>query len=246
MDTGGEAPQLDPLFAGFADGYRRALEDGTAKVVGETTLEGRAATVLEFRGTVETTTVLVDSETYRPLRFFTQFDAGRRSPTWTVVKAETLPRSPAHFQLPKRSAPRPSAGVGYPGEPITIDRAAAVLGKPTLWLGDRFHGVALGSVERQRGRTEFTDGRDVDSAIVRLSYGRVRVWVASNVAGAYALGMEDGGDPPPPPGAIAITRDWGGPRDWEGELKTQGYWVRIVAPTREQLLDAARALRPLR
>lgn len=58
--------------------------------------------------------------------------------------------------------------------------------------------------------------------------------------------MEDGGDPPPPAGSIAITRGFGRSDSWEGELRSHGLYVSLDAPSREQLLAAARALRPVR
>jgi hypothetical protein len=58
--------------------------------------------------------------------------------------------------------------------------------------------------------------------------------------------MDDGGDPAPPSGSIAISRDWGGPRRWQGELRVDRFWVTLVAETRQELLASARALRPAR
>jgi hypothetical protein len=242
INTGGEPLQLDPLFAGFASGYREALEDGTAKVAGETTVDGRRAKVIEFERQVETTTVLVDAETYRPLRFYSVFDAGRRSPTWTVVHVETVARDPSQFEAPPRAAPRPTAGTASGGEDTTLAEAQRVLGRAPLWIG----AGGLESIRVTEATTEFTNGREVNGVNVHFDYGRVEVWVAANVAGAYSIGMEDGGDPAPPAGSIAVTRSRGGPRNWEGELRHDDYWVRIVTPTREQLLAAARALRPVR
>lgn len=237
--TGGAGPQLDPLFAGFATGYRDALANGTASVVGETQVDDREAKVIEFDRPIETVTVLVDAETFMPLRFYTSFDAGRRSPTWTVVHVETLPRHPSQFEAPPQGAPRPTAGTASGGEEISLEQARGALAAQPLWLGPE----GLERIRLTRAETEFTDGRKVRGVNVHFDYGRIEVWVATNLAGAYSIGMEDGGDPPPPAGSIAITRSWGGPRSWEGELRADGRWVRVVAPTREQVLDAARGLR---
>jgi hypothetical protein len=248
VDNDGLTAQLDPSLAGFTTGYRDALASGDAVVTGQSRVGDRAARLLTFTGSSgETTTVTVDAETHRPLQFFSRYPGGRRSPLFTVIAAESIARDDSLFVPPKLSAPRPTAGSVSAGEAITLVEAARALGRAPLWLGERSDVAGkLRKIELQRARTEFTDGREVDGVVVRLRYGRLQVGLASEPEGAYALGMEDGGDPAPPAGAIALTRDWGGPRRWSGELRVDGFWVTLVAETREALLRAARSLHPAR
>lgn len=243
--TNGFSPQLDPALAGFATGYRKALEDGTAREVGETKIGLRDARLLAFqRGAREVLTVAVDVETGRPLRFWSIYPGGRRSPDFEVVQIETIERSPALFAKPKLSKPRPTAGSGREPEPIELSDARAALGATPVWLGQSFRGRSLDSVELSRVAAELTDGTEVTGVVVRLSYGRIRVSMSNELAGAYALGMEDGGDPMPPPGSIAIEPDRRGPRG-QSELRAHGLYVSISAPSTTEIVDAARALRLL-
>jgi hypothetical protein len=245
--TDGFSPQLDPALAGFATGYREALEDRSAREVGKTKIGLRPVTLLAFqRGTREVLTVAVDEETGRPLRFWSTYAGGRRSPDFEVVELRTLGRSPALFRRPEPAPPRPTAGSGSKGHVIAIEDAAAAWGAMPLWLGRTFAGRPLESVELQPVSAELTDGTKVEGSVLRLTYGRIRVALGSDLAGAYAVGMEDGGDPPPPPGSIAIMRDIGGPRSWAGELRSHGLYVALGAATSVELIDAARALRPVR
>jgi hypothetical protein len=95
VGSGGE-PDADPGISSFAGGYRKALADGSAKVVGTTTYRGPRAKILRF--TFDTATVVrpsspvvsrtsqpggssedvaVDVSTYRPL-CAVERDGGRR------------------------------------------------------------------------------------------------------------------------------------------------------------------------
>lgn len=235
---------FDPLLAEFATGYRQALEDGHAREVGRTTVEGRDAVVLEIeRSKIETTTVIVDNENYRPLQFYSTYAGGRRSPTLTVVEMETLLREPSQFADPAPSRVRPTTGSGTDGEPVTFDEAERALGVRPLWLGGRFVGSSYPVVERSRMTVTLSDGRILAGAVVRLRYGRIHVAMAREPDAEFILGI-DIGEPMPSAGSIAITHDWGGPRHWAGKLRSHGFWISIVAPTRRDLLDAARSLEP--
>jgi hypothetical protein len=103
-----------------------------------------------------------------------------------------------------------------------------------------------------------TDGTKVDGSVVRITYANgARVSQAIDPAGAYALGMDDGGDPPAPPGSMAVTSDAAaaaagtrppsvhGGGHWQAELRLDGVWLTLDASSREQLLAAARALTPM-
>jgi hypothetical protein len=244
--TNGFSPQLDPGLAGFATGYREALEDGSAREVGKTKIGLRPVTLLAFqRGTREVLTVAVDEETGRPLRFWSTYAGGRRSPDFEVVELATLGRSPSLFRRPELAPPRPTAGSGSEGRTLAVEDAAAAWGAAPLWLGRTFAGRPLESVKLEQVSAELTDGTKVEGSVLRLTYGRIHVALGRDLAGAYAVGMDDGGDPPPPAGSIAITRNIGGPRGWAGELRSHGLYVALSAPTSIELIDAARSLRPL-
>lgn len=238
----GDAAELDPALAGFVNGYRDALSDGSAEVVGDSTVDGRAAKLIQFRpdagGGVQE--VAVDAETYRPLRFqHTYPPDGRRSPEWRVVSIESLPRDPSIFAPPELSPPRPAQGTALEADTIGLEKVESTLGTKPLGL-DR----AVERVELQRVRAGLTDGSKIEGVVIRIEYADgLRVSQAVDPAGLYALGIDDGGDPTAPDGSMSVYSDRR--PHWQGELVVGKVGVVVDAPTRELLLEAARELRPL-
>jgi hypothetical protein len=236
---------LDPALAGFATRYRDALANGDARLVGDATVDGRPAKRIEFapRGSGAVEEVLVDAATYVPLRFHSTYPGGRRSPEWQVVTVESTPRDPSTFRQGS-SRPRPSAGEVTEGREISLDEAARALGASPLWLGPSFAGHGLGAVELSETTAWLTDGSKVSGILVRLSYGSIRVRLARDAAGSYALGFGQDEHPTPPEGSIAVT---GNEREgWAGELRHGEFAVMLSGTSKEELLAAARALTPQR
>jgi hypothetical protein len=245
--TRGNVPQLDPVLAGFLIRYRDALEDGSAEVVGETTVDGQAAKLIRFsaRPSGSVQEVAVDAKSYTPLRFHHTYPGGRRSPEWHVVAIESIPRDPSLFARPPLSKPRPTQGWGLEGSRIELGDASRVLGAPALWVGATFAGREIEEVLLQRVAAELTDGTEVEGVVLRIAYtDGIRVSQAVDPAGLYALGIDDGGDPAAPAGSMTVFSD---PRPHsQGELVVGRIGVVLDAPTRELLLAAARELRPMR
>ncbi|MBA2357220.1 MAG: hypothetical protein H0V84_02190 [Actinobacteria bacterium] len=237
--------RLDPSLTGFATRYREALASGDARVVGDATVAGRPAKRIEFvprpGGAVEE--VLVDAETSVPLRFHSTYPGGRRSPDWLVVAIESVPRNPSNFREAS-SSPRPSTGEVTEGRKISLAEAARALGAPPIWLGPSFAGHVLGSVELSDTTAWLTDGSKVSGVLVRLVYDAVRVSLARGLAGRYGVGFGEDDHPTPPEGSVAVT---GNDREgWSGELRYGDFAVMLSAPSKEQVVMAARALTPQR
>ncbi len=251
---GGVAPRLDPALAGFATRYREALADGSAKVVGHATVDGRNATVIRISvpdGGSED--VDVDSDTYRPLSFTYTTPDGKSSSSWRVVEIESIPGDPSLFRPPQLSPPRPTEGETGGGRVVTAAEAATALGRPALWAGERLGDLALAELRLEHGRTRWTDGRRGEARVLELRYGRRRAgdWVqigeATSVDGAFAIGVSGvaGGFPVPPEGSIAVTGVPGVSHFWRGELRVGDVYVSLMSTSRELLMAAARSLRPL-
>jgi hypothetical protein len=231
---GGFAPQLDPALAGFATGYRDALANGSAHVVGHTTVAGKDAIALRVDlGHGVSEIVDVDAATYRPLRIVP--DQGQ---TLTVTTIETLPYDPSLFAHPALSAPRGTGGAPGSTTPAQPSDVASALGGHALWLGASY-GRSAAVASLQTGRVQLTDGSSVEATTGTFAYGDVRVAEAATPAAAYLVGMNDGGDPTAPPGSIELSTPGGRPH---GELVDAGLWVAIDAPTTADVLAAARAL----
>lgn len=235
---GGLPERLDPALAGFATRYRDALASGDARIVGDATVEGRPAKQIELppRGSGSIDEVLVDAHTYVPLSFRSTYPGGRRSPEWRVITIEAVPRDPALF-VPKNSPLQPATGEVTEGHAVSTTEAERVLGAPLLGLDGR----APDSVELSHTTAWLTDGSKVSGVLVRLAYPGVRLSFARDVAGSYAIGFGEGEFPTPPEGSVAVTGS--DSEGWQGELRYSGFAVMLSAPSKAEVLAAARALR---
>jgi hypothetical protein len=234
----GVEARLDRALAGFGTGYRAALSDGRARVTGNTVFNGRPAKLIEFEpgssGAVEEVTI--DAKTFIPLSFHTTYEGGRRSPEWRVVTIESVSRDPLNFTLPK-STPRVDSGEVSAERPASPADAERALGAAPL----RLAGEPVDSVLVSRTKAYLTDGTTINGVLVRFVYGKVRVSLARDTAGRYAIGFGEGEFPTPPEGSVAVT---GNDADgWQGELRQDGFAVMIGAPTKRQVVEAARRLR---
>jgi hypothetical protein len=186
----GAGPRLDQGLEGFATGYREALANGDATVVGEEMIDGREAVILRFSlppspwGGERTEEVAVDKETYRPLRLRGHFAAppggvpSGRILSWSqalrIVEIETIPRDPGDFQRPKAGEPRPRRHTGVEERTLVPDEAGTVLGRPVFWPGRPIGGVELTKIELIRVTTEWTDGRVTHGRSLVFQYGADR------------------------------------------------------------------------
>jgi hypothetical protein len=270
---GGIAAQLDPALAGFVTHYREALASGEAKIVGHEQVDGREVTLLRItldHGDSED--VGVDSTTYRPLFFRAnpQPSVGivGNIPTWNVATIESLPRDPSYFAKPALSPPRPTGGGSGSTEELTPNEAAKALEQPALWVGARFGSLPLARIELEQVQTDYTDGSKHNGNKLELAYGDLRPngrlrasqpWLiidqAATVAASYQLGFNDGGDPPAPAGSMVLEDNSifarpGHPAiperaQWTGKLIRGEMYIELSASSRNLLLAAARALKPL-
>jgi len=255
----GVTAQLDPALAGFATRYRRALEDGTAKVVGHQRIDGRNLTLIEIEipgseGARER--VGVTDDDYRPFFFRYVQPDGQESPWLRVAVLESVDRDAATFAPPAQSPPRPTSGRASSSSDVAIGEAAAALGGSALWVGASVGGFSLAKARLTTSKIGWTDGRTTEGTAINLSYGAGRgragisIGEATAVAGAYVIGIDgvSGGDPLPPPGSIAlrgIPGSGGTVSLWRGQLRVGSVYVALESSNRELLLAAVRALRPV-
>jgi len=253
--AGGFAGQLDPALAGFVTHYRQALADGSAKIVGHDTIDGRDVTLLEFAlppKAVEQ--VAIDSETYRPLSLAFHQRDGQASQRQRVAEIESVPRDVSYFAKPALSPPRPTGGGFSSGDEITREQAATALERPALWAGPEIGGLSLGTIRLDQVHTDWTDGRKTEGRKLELDYGgkaapSLTIGEAASVTASYQLGFNDGGDPPAPEGSMVLTGErpvrGSGGTTWTGNLLFGGMYVQLQGTSRELVLEAARPLRPL-
>jgi hypothetical protein len=145
---------IDPALAAFFKGYRQALDDGSARPVGEETIDGRRVIWLRFevpgRDAPE---IAVAADSYEAL-----FLRGvcpqctAPPPTYTIVTLEGIAVDAANFTPPVRRAAR-SKGRYASGwrRTIELSEATSRLGRTALWASPAVRGLALSRVQYLRG-----------------------------------------------------------------------------------------------
>lgn len=257
-------PQLPPALAGFASGYRDALERGDARVIGETRVEEQEAVLLQIElrsppidaGTVSHVEVALDAESYEPLRF--RYRAGNQTTEWwRVVSIETLPREERQFAPPARAEPRPSRQTGTDERTLSPAEAATALDRPTVWPGREIAGIQLAEIELLKLTTEWTDERETVSRAVTLRYGpqrfaaRDRPWlmITETTSRPENLPFRGLGGRDPAPGELKIrgVGDMdGSPADmWVGSMVVNGLYIALESAQRDLILTAAHAMTPI-
>jgi hypothetical protein len=253
-------PRLDPALAGFATRYREALESGRAQVIDETEMDGREVVVLEIdierpvSAPAVHQEVVVDADTYRPIRFRFVFE-GRAAHWWRVLSIATLRREDGRFDPPPLGPPRAQSQTGTDERELTPAEAAQVLGVPALWPGRVVDGIELTKIEVMKLTTRWTDGREREGHGLRLEYGggifgrvprSLEIRQGASREEAPRFGPYDPGVPPGHLQVYGFGINDGSKVDrWFGSLRTQGMFVTIESPEREVVLAAARALRPI-
>jgi hypothetical protein len=254
FDGTAHATRLDPALAGFATRYREALESGEARVVGETTVDGRRAVLLRItleEGLAEE--VAVDADDYRPLRF--RFASGSDEPWFRVVSIEAIARDPEDFASADDLIL--AGGLTTRERDLTVAEAATALGRPALWPGRWVKGLELGTIELLRVETRWAKGppkqgpvetaRKTEKPALEFRYGREQAerWLKL-VVGTSAEELPLVGPSPHqrvPEGKLRLM-EWQG-RRWFGTLERDGLHLKFESPQRELILEAARALTAL-
>jgi hypothetical protein len=252
--------------------YRELLESGDAHVLSHGTFAGREVDWVEFAypatwesGKAGTSygglraDVAVDSETGKPLGA-TYPDSPGVADRFTTV--EYVQRDAANLSKPALpTLPEPPSKAGYPmaksRRAIAPEAASSVLGRPAPTPGAAVGDLQLaGAYAVDFGRGEAREG-------VELLYGATDGnrpgWTGRYVLVSESVTVEALSHMEVPAGYLtgdqilllrdeptsdaAPTAPLGGVR-WTGTLKRHGLFVSIQAPTKELVLEAARALAP--
>jgi hypothetical protein len=250
-------PIVDPALSGFLTGYRQALEDGTARIVGEDTLRGRPVVWLEMRllpprppgadrdlDPIEQR-VALDRESYRPLRV----ESLDGHTAYDIAEIETVTAEDADFSEPKPAAPRSlvSGGNVVSSTDIGLDEARSLLGVRAFWAGQTVHGLGLTKTTHDVLRTTYArstglEPRTTDGLTLEYGSGEQSVTIQQSVGSevTYRWASRDTLWAPPPEGKLRV-----GPFDW-GYLVRDGLHVTIMSPLGEEaVLATARALEPI-
>jgi hypothetical protein len=185
-DSVDEAAEAPPELVALGRDYRRALQSGSARIAGEDVIDGERVTWIVVRRELLPDTdgldhewtqqVAVSNETFRPVA--TRDTRDGREPVGTrgrVLELETLAAGEGDFT-------GGSAGTGggaFNGgrRPIGLERAAGVLGRRPVWLGQEHAGLALAEVSEtylREGRQRRIEITGEEAEDIRACTGRPR------------------------------------------------------------------------
>lgn len=228
----GYTPQLDPALANFVDGYRSALQKGTAKEIGSGAIDGRPVTWLSLQiESDRTAEIAVDDDTGKPVR------VRERGRTYDVLRLEALGASEGDFRAREQKRPQAASGMAGAQGPIPLAKASDWV-PGALWPGPTVRGLSLSLVELQFPTTGFgpRSGRPVERGVgVELRYGdhsQVVIQQSREPQMAYAWYP----DAVPREGTVLLGF-------FGGWLVKDGVYVRIRAEDPDVVLEVARALR---
>jgi hypothetical protein len=220
----GQKPTFGAALTRSAAGYREALAEDAARVVGEGTVTGRPVYWLEFTlrtpapiGGVATDNVervAIDRTTYEPLLLRRLVD-GQVASEAEVLMYENVARSAANFARPDTAAYAHGGDVESK-KPVTLAQAQTILGRPLLIPGAGIDGVRLDRVTHYVLSSNYRiDGHNETRLgdAVALKYGD-NLTVTEMTKPEAALGFNGatipGGKPIPPDGFADVLPFLGG------------------------------------
>ena len=240
-------PALDPALSELADRFRSALAGGAVRESGRGVIDGREVVWLRVPSAQAFERVALDADTFDPVAL--ERAGGGRA---RVAVSESLPASAARFPRPAEDAARTGGAVAA-SSVIDAGEAPSVV-EGAVWLGRRWNGLALVSVERQE-RTVAVDGRSERVPVVRLSYAPIgpdgeparspRLDLYASPRCVVGVGWSCSARDPGAPGLLGAPFGLDGPLAI-GLLRSGAAYVSIWAgDDAPGLVEAARALTPI-
>ncbi|MBA3376403.1 MAG: hypothetical protein H0U00_11440 [Actinobacteria bacterium] len=265
-------PTLDPGLAGFVDGYRQALANGSGQRAGAGFVDRQPVDWLTFKTGDGSERVALDQTTHKPVLL--ENDSG-----WSlrITTIETIAFTASDFRrpTPDELPAQPSHGRAADVQTLPLDGAAIAAEVPAaLWAGPTLAGVPLVKAEQQALRATFADGAAPQTGTgLELEYGvlgtngrldlsqpHVRIQQAqSRELGFASMWGFVRGDAPPPGTLYAPIMNGGNQRAFGADGKPlppspphllgftvpNGRYVTIEASSNDLLLAAARTLKPV-
>jgi hypothetical protein len=213
-------------------------------------IDGRSVTWLRFALEHGYQRVAVDSQTSLPIRVVTYW--GGPPTVYAVRLIEALPAGSGNFAPPRVDEPAPET---YSRVPVRIaPRAASRVVPGALAVGGSFRGLPLVKVVETTLSTIFKPEEHVAPRVAKgleFDYGTDKfvgvepfLTVSETAEPQEQNGWFDA--PTPRPGEVIVGFDTVMllRSHWSGLTIKDGVYVTLLAPTRETVLAAARALEP--
>lgn len=266
-------PTVDAALAAFFKGYKQALADGTAVVVGSETIDGRRAQWLRFpprNASGLPREIAVDTATYEPLLLRAVCpECSNAPPTYRVLALEGVSESRADFTPP---TPRSRDVTTYAGSRSVVSAAEArtLLGGDALWSGSAVGGKRLASIHllqlSSHSDTPPSHANVIDRGVaLQFVYGeRSSLGASAGTAGetvtisesadyefvfsGFNFNNREAGQPLTLAGGAIppegeVALSSTRAGHWTAQLRANGLYVEIGGPSRALVLDAARALK---
>jgi hypothetical protein len=262
-------PTLNPGLAGFLDGYRKALGNGSAHESGKGQLDGHPVEWLEFKTNGGTERVALDAGTHKPLLVTDGSGWSLRIHTVETLAAETADFS---HPRPDELGPQPNFGSANRQQVLALDAVAIAAAVPGgLWAGASLSGLQLVAARRADLKTTFVHGTpapetgtglELDYGALassgRLDMSRSFVQIREAPSAALSAGyMWAVRGQEPPSGHLYAMKMGGGTAYGPGGKPLSlsallvigftvidGKYVTIQASNRKLLVAAGRSLRP--
>jgi hypothetical protein len=228
-----------------SDGWSSSFDQGKTHNLGKGTVDGHRVVWVALsqppKGNLRERAAL-DAETHE-LRAVRQFVNGRPLAQENVTLLSDLPAGSIGFPVPRGGAPwngvPPLLTTEMDLGPTDIRAVRHALTPSPLWVGRRFAGLRLDTIESGRAKTRGVNGALLSSVpYVRISYGgpgRQLVIEEFNPSSRAVLRNQTFN--PPPVGFLDLAEG-----ERSGRLIHGGVAVRIEAPRPQLVIDAARAL----
>jgi hypothetical protein len=236
-------------YSGLASGYREALKNGDARVLGQGDIDGvpvhwiqtERYVLFDPDGTrhVWQRVVAVSQETFEPVYVDEKADGEFGPQTGARIRSvEWLPAEKGDFRV--HGANRPFGGFVIRNGRKAPDELTALLGRTPLWLGETFQGIPL-EASGSAGRSAAPEVSMFYGS--RFSHGRergapdLRRFVVLKQTPDLAVFPEYVAEFFRPGLVVVLER--------QGFVQKNGLYVVIAARTEELILAAARGLKPM-
>jgi hypothetical protein len=231
------------------DQYKTAFEQGRTRKLGEGMLDGYhvlwVARVYRGKGNTSERAAL-DAQTHE-LRAVRQLVNGRPFSQENVTLLDDIPAGSVRFPIPRGGAPWGSVPPALPLEmDLGSSRISAVrhlLSPSPLWVGRRFSGLVLSSLDAGAAKVKGVNGVTLASVpYVRLTYGAdpPRQLILEEFNATPKVWLRHQGFFAPPAGYLDLYSGQSGGTVGRGRVV-----VRMSAPTKQATIEAARALKPI-
>lgn len=243
-----------PALRRFVSGFREALEDGSARLIGQAEVFGQEADLLSIAtddGRVEEVALHADSHEPVAVRFSARDGWSR------VISIES---SSADFEPSPNTEGQVILGDAKPLSKVRPSEVSSALGADALWAGRSIAGLALTGIQLESLTTTVTPGSESRTGLgVTFRYGSGEEWTDISESTSWHspygfYGPTTGADAPlAAEGSIRLACDAcdgdHGPEYrpiWTGHLRMRGMYIRLRSPSRSLVIDVARALTPVR